>query len=149
MPFGIGSHRKSRVPVDIEGQDVVGFIEPGVEFEGTMKVSSGMIRLNGHFKGNLHSAGIVVVVDQGEAEGEIHSKIISVAGKLKGAVHATELVEIKARGVILGDIYTPALTVEPGGYFDGQCHMPAPIAGSAPARPAKGSEPERSVSGSR
>ncbi len=145
MPFGMGSHRKSRVVVDIEGQDVVGLIEPGVEFEGTMKVGSGMLRLNGHFKGELHSAGIVVVADQGEAEGEIHSKMISVAGKVKGAVHATELVEIKARGVILGDIYTPALTVEPGGFFDGQCHMPEPAARSGSATPPP--QPQRSASG--
>jgi cytoskeletal protein CcmA (bactofilin family) len=70
------------------------------------------------------------VADQGEVEGEIHSKITSLAGKVKGSVHASEVVEIKARGVIVGDIYAPALLVEPGGYFDGQCHMPGLAGGS-------------------
>jgi cytoskeletal protein CcmA (bactofilin family) len=117
---------KSRDLVQLAGQDVVGLLEPGVEIDGKMTVQTGMIRLNAHFKGELRSDGIVVVADQGEIEGEVHAKVISVAGKVKGAVHAAERVEIRVHGVVVGDIYTPSLVVEPGGYLDGQCHMPAP-----------------------
>jgi cytoskeletal protein CcmA (bactofilin family) len=35
--------------------------------------------------------------------------------------------------VVLGDIYTPKLIIEPGGYFDGQCHMPLPEPEKHPA----------------
>jgi cytoskeletal protein CcmA (bactofilin family) len=109
------------------GQDVLGLLEPGVEIEGKMTLRSGLMRLNAHFKGEIHSDGIVVLADQGEIEGEVHAKIVSVAGKLKGAVHASERVEIKAQGVVVGDIYSPSLVIDPGGYFDGQCHMPTPV----------------------
>lgn len=136
MAFGLRFTQKSKPRADRRGQELVGVIEPGVEFEGRIKMSSGMLRLNGHFKGELQSGGVVVVAEQGEVEGEIHSTITSVAGKVKGAVHASEAVEIKARGVIVGDIYTPSLVVEPGGYLDGQCHMPTPTAGSPSAAPA-------------
>jgi cytoskeletal protein CcmA (bactofilin family) len=97
-----------------------------VEVEGKMKIASGLIRVNTHFTGEIRSEGTVVVHDQGEVDGEIHTRIISVTGKIKGNVHASELLEIKEHGVVLGAIYTPCLVVDPGGFFDGQCHMPHP-----------------------
>jgi hypothetical protein len=71
--------------------------------------------------------------EQGEVEGEIHTCQISVAGKVKGNIHASESLEIKKAGVVLGAIFTPKLFVEPGGYFDGQCHMPTPEPEKKPA----------------
>jgi len=124
-------------PADhLAGQELVGLLEPGLEFEGKMTVSSGMVRLNTHFKGEIQSSGAVVLAEQGELEGEVRSRFVSVAGKVKGTIHATEKVEIKASGVVLGDIFTASLVVEPGGYFDGQCHMPTPV----PATPSTEAE---------
>jgi cytoskeletal protein CcmA (bactofilin family) len=74
----------------------------------------------------IASEGAVVVHDQGEVEGDIQAKVVSITGKVKGTLHATERLEIKEHGIVLGDIYTPCLLVDPGGFFDGQCHMPAP-----------------------
>jgi cytoskeletal protein CcmA (bactofilin family) len=34
----------------------------------------------------------------------------------------------------MGDIYTPCLLVDPGGFFDGQCHMPTPDPASPPPK---------------
>jgi cytoskeletal protein CcmA (bactofilin family) len=116
----------------LDDQELVGLLEPGLEFEGIMTASSGMVRLNTHFKGEIHCGGAVIIAEQGEMEGEIHSKFVSVAGKVKGTVHATEKIEIKAKGVVLGDIYTTSLVLEAGGYFNGQCHMPDPVPVSDP-----------------
>ena len=118
-------HRRQQL-AELINDEMVGMIEPGIELEGRLKFASGMIRLNAHFKGEIQSEGLVVVADQGEVEAEIHARNISVAGKVKGAIHAMERIEIREHGVVLGDIYTPSLVVDPGGYFDGQCHMPAP-----------------------
>lgn len=107
-------------------QQLVGLLEPGIEFEGKMTVPSGMVRINTHVKGEIECAGVVVLADQGEVEGEIRTRFISIAGKIKGSVHASEKTEIKANGIVLGDIYTASLVIEPGGYFDGRCHMPVP-----------------------
>ncbi len=126
MPFRFGRSRRRRQLEELLEDDLVGLLEPGVEVEGTVKVSSGMIRLNSHFKGQIGSEGTVVVADQGEIEGEIRAKFISITGKVKGTVHASERLEIQEHGVVLGDIYTPSLVIDPGGYFDGQCHMPTP-----------------------
>jgi cytoskeletal protein CcmA (bactofilin family) len=124
MPFGFGKSKRRQL-ADLSG-DWVGWLDPGVEVEGKMKVASGLIRVNTHFKGEIHSEGTVVIHDQGEVDGEVRSRIISVTGKIKGNVHAAERLEIKEHGVVLGAIYTPCLLVDPGGFFDGQCHMPTP-----------------------
>ncbi len=125
MPFGFGKSRRRQL-ADLPG-DWVGWLEPGVEVEGKMKVASGLIRVNTHFRGVINCEGTVVVHDQGEVDGEIHTRIISVTGKIKGNIHASERLEIKEHGVVLGAIYTPCLLVDPGGFFDGQCHMPTPV----------------------
>ena len=130
-----GDRRRERI--ELLGDDnVVGFVEPGVEVEGKLKVPAGMFRLNCHVKGEVHCEGMLVVAEQGEVEGDIHTRQISVAGKVKGSIRASESLEIKKAGIVLGGIFTPKLFVEPGGYFDGQCHMPTP-------EPEKQSTPDK------
>jgi cytoskeletal protein CcmA (bactofilin family) len=133
MALGFGKGERRRALAELLDEDMVGLLEPGVEVEGKMKIACGMIRLNTHFKGEIASEGTLVVADQGEIEGEIRAKHLSIAGKVKGTVHASERLEIKEHGVVLGDIFTPCLVVDPGGYFDGQCHMPTPEPEKSPA----------------
>ena len=137
MPFGFGKSKRRQL-ADLPG-DWVGWLDPGVEVEGKMKLASGLIRVNTHFKGEIDSQGAVVVHDQGEVDGDIRTRVLSVTGKIKGNVHASERLEIKEHGVVLGSIYTPCLLVDPGGFFDGQCHMPSPgpAAQNAPAPETK------------
>ena len=131
--FGKKGERKRELVEMLDDDNVVGFLEPGVEIEGKLKVPGGMLILNSHLKGEIACEGMLVVGAQGEVEGDVHTKQISIAGKVKGAVHASESLEIKKAGVVLGDIYTPKLFVEPGGYFDGTCHMPTPEPEKHPA----------------
>lgn len=126
MVFG-SKKRKRPVQIgDSADDNLVALLEPGIEVEGKVRFSTGMIRLDTHFKGEIFCEGTVVVAEQGEIEGEIHTRLISIAGKVKGAVHASERLEIREHGILLGDIFTPCLVVDPGGYFDGQCRMPSP-----------------------
>lgn len=125
MAFGSKKNRHREL-AQLLDDEMVGLIEPGVEFEGKLHFSSGMVRLNAHFRGEIRSEGALIVADQGEVDAEVHARTVSVSGKLKGSVHAAERVEIREHGVVLGDIFTPCLVVDPGGYFDGNCHMPAP-----------------------
>jgi len=103
---------------------VIASLEPGAEIEGKMKFGGGTARINSHFKGEISGDGSLIVAEQGELEADVAVRAITVTGKVKGSIHVTDRIEIKERGVILGDIYTPILVVEPGGYLDGQCHMP-------------------------
>ena len=133
MAFGSANSRRKKELAGWIDDDLVGLVEPGMELEGRMSFTSGMVRLNAHYKGEIHCQGLVIVADQGELEAEIHAKVVSISGKVKGSVHASERLEIKENGVVLGDVFTPCLVVEPGGYFDGQCHMPTPTSEKATA----------------
>lgn len=108
----------------VPGEEVVAFLEPGIEIEGEMKVAGGLLRLNCQFKGEIYSEGTIIVPSQGDIEADIEALQISIAGKVKGKVRATERLEIKEHGILLGDVETPTLVVEPGAYFSGRCEMP-------------------------
>ena len=118
---GLSSRKFSRS----EGETVT-YLGPGVEFEG--KIKGGYLYGRGAYdiKGDVVSDGLVIVGDRGEVEATIHAKTVSVAGKVTGNIHVSDRLEIKEHGVVLGDVYTRVLTVEPGGYFEGQCKMPVP-----------------------
>jgi cytoskeletal protein CcmA (bactofilin family) len=133
MAFGLskpGTHHRKLSDLPNEW---VGWLEPGVEVEGKMKVTGGLFRLNSSFKGEIVSEGSVVVHDQGEVDGNIQCRVLSITGKVKGTVHAKERLEIKEHGSVVGDIYTSCLLVDPGGFFDGQCHMHTPEAAIQPS----------------
>jgi cytoskeletal protein CcmA (bactofilin family) len=134
MLFDSKKRQRQRQLAQLLEEEMVGLIEPGLEVEGKLKFTSGMIRLNAHFKGEISSEGSVVVADQGEVEAEIHARTVSIAGKVKGSIHASERIEIFEHGVLLGDISTPSLVIHPGGFFEGQCHAPAPESQKQPTR---------------
>lgn len=115
-------HRKGLRPLPHE--EIVAFLEPGIEIEGEMRVDSGMVRLNCQFKGAICSTGTIIVASQGDIEADIEAMQISIAGKVKGTVHASKQLEIKEHGILLGDVETPSLVVDPGAYFTGHCDMP-------------------------
>jgi cytoskeletal protein CcmA (bactofilin family) len=105
-------------------EEIVALLEPGIEFEGRIKVATGMVRLNCQFKGEVHSEGTVIVASEGDVEADIDAVQISIAGKVKGNVRATRQLEITEHGILLGDVETPSLKVDPGAYFTGHCDMP-------------------------
>lgn len=128
-----GSSNNSYAAAD---SSTVALIGPGTEFEGTLRAGSGQVCLNASFKGTAASDGTILIDENGDVAAELTARVISISGKLKGTAKASEKLEIRSRGVVLGDIATPVLVVEPGGYFDGQCHMPIPAAEKPAAKAA-------------
>jgi cytoskeletal protein CcmA (bactofilin family) len=128
MPLGFGkdSDRRSTSPLE---RGLAAVLEVGVEVDGKMQISSGTVRLNTTFKGEILGQGTILVAEQGEVEASIQANSVTIRGKVKGAVRAAERLEIQEHGVLLGDIDTPVLIIAPGGYFDGHCHMPGPGGG--------------------
>ena len=139
--MAFGKKIKGKSASDVVKHGLIVSLEPGAEIEGKMKLGAGSARINSHFKGEISGDGSLIVAERGELEADVNVKAIIVTGKVKGAIHVTDRIEIKERGVILGDIYTPILVVEPGGYLDGQCHMPAHDAESVKAAAERDKEP--------
>jgi cytoskeletal protein CcmA (bactofilin family) len=106
----------------VKEHEFTGFLDQGVRFEGTLE-ASGVFRIDAHLKGNIISSHSLILGEGARVEGQIEGNHVVIAGKFDGVIMAKGRVEIQAKGVVTGEIHSPCLVIEPGGIFDGQCHM--------------------------
>jgi cytoskeletal protein CcmA (bactofilin family) len=104
----------------------------GSEFEGKL-IFEGTVRLDGKFRGQIHSEGKLLVGEHGDLEGEIWVESAIISGKVKGNINAKGKLELHSGARVEGTIITPVLVVQEGAMFDGQCQM------SKQANPAQAS----------
>src|SRR5213595_2420618 len=104
------------------GEEWTGFIDQGVTLEGTLTVS-GTFRIDGNVKGNIISGQTVVLGDGAKVEGQIEGNRVVISGRFDGVIFAKGRVEIQAKGVVTGEVHSPCMVIDPGGIFDGRCHM--------------------------
>lgn len=102
--------------------DWTGFLEQGARVEGKLELP-GTFRLDCAMKGNLQSAGTLILGEHASFEGQIDGNHVVIAGRFDGTIHAKSKVELQARAVVTGEISTPCLIMDPGALFDGRCHM--------------------------
>ncbi len=105
-----------------EAGDWIGFLDKGVKLEGTLELS-GTFRIDGHVKGTIVSQHSLLLGDHAHVEGQIEGNHVVIGGKFDGVIFAKGRVEIQPKGVVTGEIHTPCMVIEPGGIFDGRCHM--------------------------
>jgi cytoskeletal protein CcmA (bactofilin family) len=103
-------------------EEWTGFIDQGVLLEGTLTVS-GTFRINGHVKGNIISEQTVILGEGAKVEGQIEGNRVVIAGRFDGVIFAKGRVEIQVKGVVTGEVHAPCMVIDPGGIFDGRCHM--------------------------
>jgi cytoskeletal protein CcmA (bactofilin family) len=92
--------------------------------EGNLRFS-GAIRIDGCFKGRIHSGGTLIVGRDGRVESDIHVGNIIVAGQVQGNILAEKSIEIQVPGRVFGDIQAPKVTIHPGVVFEGTCRTAA------------------------
>ncbi|MSS70278.1 MAG: polymer-forming cytoskeletal protein [Candidatus Latescibacteria bacterium] len=106
--------------VSSESKGINTIIGHGAVVEGTLTVPHG-IRVDGHLKGDVRSAGILIVGEDGVIEADVKVKDATISGKIIGDVDADGKVHLKAQAVLLGKIKTRLLVVEEGAIFKGNC----------------------------
>jgi len=77
-------------------------------------------------KGLLISAHTLILGEEARVEGQIEGQDVVISGRFNGAIFAKGKVEIHNKGIVTGEIHSHCLVIEPGGLFDGECHMVAP-----------------------
>jgi len=113
---------------------------------GTLE-SSGTIRVDGKFEGDIITKSDLVVGENGEVEGKVKAKNITVAGILKGELEATGKLELIPTATVQGEVKMSLLVVEEGAVFQGNCQqLPKdqkgkPLKIETPKEPAKNKEP--------
>lgn len=91
-------------------------------FEGTMRVDGCAARLLRSLTGTL------VIGESGAVEADIIVGTAIIDGLLRGNIHANESVVLGSHARVFGDIESPALSIQPGAVFEGQCHfLPSPV----------------------
>jgi cytoskeletal protein CcmA (bactofilin family) len=88
--------------------------------------------VEGEVKGLLISTQTLILGEEARVEGQIEGNDVVISGHFNGVIFAKGKVEIHNRGIATGEIHSHCLVIEPGGIFDGQCHIIAP---SEAARP--------------
>jgi len=103
-------------------EEWTGFIDQGVTLEGTLQLT-GTFRVDGNVKGNIISEQTLILGENAKVEGQIEGNRVVIAGRYDGVIFAKGRVEIQAKGVVTGEVHSPCLVIDPGGIFDGRCHM--------------------------
>ena len=114
-----------------ESSEWAGFMDKTVHLKGTLEFP-GTFRLDAQVHGNIISSQTLMLGEDARVEGQIEGNHVVIAGRFDGVIFAKGRVEIQAKGVVTGEIHAPCLIIEPGGIFDGHCHM---LAASEAAQP--------------
>ena len=114
-----------------------GFLDRGASFKGELEFEDTM-RIDGKFNGRIHSKNELIVGESAHIEGDVHVGRIAISGTVVGKIVADQRVEIHRNGKVYSDIDTPALIIEEGAIFQGNCVMGDKKGGSVTAIGAKG-----------
>jgi len=100
-----------------------GILSDGTEIEGVVRFAD-ELRVDGHIAGRVESEkGRLLVGESGTIEADVYVAVASLSGTMTGTLVATSRVEIHATGRFYGRIQSPALIIEEGAVFEGQCEM--------------------------
>lgn len=84
----------------------------------------GMMRVDGKVSGRVASDdGTLIVSSGGRVEAEVAVVVAKISGEVTGDITASERVELGRTARVSGNIQTPALVVEDGAIFEGNCRM--------------------------
>ena len=91
--------------------------------EGTLSFKE-TIRVDGRIKGKLISnEGTVIVGENAVLDADIKVAVAVIRGKINGRVEAKQRIEIYAPAEVRGDIVAPAVAIDSGVVFNGNCQM--------------------------
>lgn len=99
-----------------------GFLDKGSSFKGELEFDDTM-RIDGKFNGRITSKNELIVGDSATIEGDIHVGRVAISGTVIGKIVADQRVEIHRNGKVYSDVDTPALVIEEGAIFQGNCTM--------------------------
>lgn len=107
------------------GDGFGGILSEGTEIDGEVRFAD-ELRVDGRITGKVQSErGRLLVGESGHVEAEVYVAIASISGTMSGTLVAATKVEIHATGRFYGNIHAPALIIEEGAVFEGNCEMAA------------------------
>src|SRR5437016_13676078 len=105
-----------------KGGELNCFLDHGSIFKGELEFEDTM-RIDGRFNGKIISKNELIVGESATIEGDILVGRVAISGTVIGKIVAAQKVEIHRNGKVYSDIDTPALIIEEGAIFQGNCVM--------------------------
>ena len=102
--------------------EINAFLGLETEFEGKLTFK-GAVRIDGHFTGEIFTEGTLIVGESAVIKSDIHVSHIIVSGEIRGNIIADSRIEIHAPGKVFGNIQAPAVVIDEGVIFEGNCKM--------------------------
>jgi len=94
----------------------------------------GNLRVDGYAKGPLRSlTGTLILGEAAEVVSDVVVATAIIDGCLLGDVYATDRVELLSHAKVKGNIDAPAIVIQPGAVFEGECYFR-----QSPAKAANG-----------
>lgn len=104
------------------GGELNGFLDKGSAFKGDLEFDE-VMRIDGKFNGKITSKNELIVGESAVIDGDIHVGRIAISGMVRGKIKAEDKIEIHRSGRVFSDLDTPALIIEEGATFEGNCLM--------------------------
>ena len=101
---------------------VSAFLGKDTEFDGKLSFT-GVVRLDGRFKGEILSEGTLIIGETALIESNIDAGNVIKSGEVRGNIAGKKKIEIHAPGKVLGNIEAPTVTIDEGAIFEGNCLM--------------------------
>jgi cytoskeletal protein CcmA (bactofilin family) len=114
--------KREETPLAAVGSDLNALLGRGSEFDGKLSFE-GTVRIDGRFTGSIVTNETLVIGEGAQVNAEISCGTIIVHGAIAGNVKASVGVELHPPARVTGNIETPALLVQKGVVFNGQCKM--------------------------
>jgi len=125
---------EARLLKTYQGADLGLLLPEGYQSEGPL-TSSGSVCLEGLHEGDVAVDGILIITEKGSLRGNLSAKSVFCKGNLVGDVAAASKVRIYPSGMVIGNIGAPAVLIESGAMFKGQCQLgPVPQVEPEPRR---------------
>lgn len=105
--------------------------------KGLLRFDS-VLQINGTFDGEIHSAGRLLVGENGQVCAKIEVGSAVIGGTVRGDIKAADSVEMLATARVFGDVGTARLIVADGAVFEGELEM----SGTSDKRDASAAPPE-------
>lgn len=103
--------------------DINAVLGRGSAFEGKLTFE-GTVRIEGRFKGEIHTSDTLVIGEGADVEAEIYAGSVVVSGgNVSGNIHAKSLIELEKNARVVGNLAAPALKIDKGVIFIGSCQM--------------------------
>ena len=98
------------------------FLGKDAEFEGKLTFS-GVVRIDGHLKGEILTDGKLIVGETARLECDIQTAQVTISGEVRGNISAKNRIDILSPGRVYGNMTAPIVTIGEGVLFEGSCHM--------------------------